>query len=114
MIDMSVPYNQLLLSDGEAGRVTKPTNLSRQQLITELLHCGRPLIHCKLGWYCDVILLCTCSGCYGDVWSEVMETMAHLLSNRYLQVQCYYGHIVYMILSVVMVAVCSPSVMLRN
>ena len=45
---MSVPYNQLLLSDGESGGVAKPTKLSRQQLITELLHCCRPLIHCKL------------------------------------------------------------------
>ena len=85
MIDMSVPYNQLLLSDGEAGGVAKPTKLSQQQLITELLHCCRPLLHCKLNCtVCNVILLSNCSGRYGDIWSEVMETMAHLLSNRYL------------------------------
>lgn len=50
MIDMSVPYNHLLLSDGEAGTVAKPTKLTTQQLITEILHCYRPLLHRKLQW----------------------------------------------------------------
>ncbi|XP_065912076.1 peroxisomal membrane protein PEX16-like isoform X2 [Dysidea avara] len=44
--DMSVPYNQLLLSDGDAASgVAKPTKLSTQQIISECLHCCRPLIH---------------------------------------------------------------------
>ena len=47
VIDMSVPYNQLLISDEEAGGIAKPTKLTRQQWVTELLHCCRPLIHCK-------------------------------------------------------------------
>ena len=49
VIDVSVPYNQLLISDGEADGVAKPTKLTQQQWITELLHCCRPLIHCKQG-----------------------------------------------------------------
>ena len=48
-VDMSVPYNQLLLSDGDAASgVAKPTKLSTQQIISECLHCCRPLIHCEL------------------------------------------------------------------
>ena len=54
---MSVPYNQLLLTDGEAGGIAKPTKLSRQQLITELLHCARPLIHCEHSWTASVIVI---------------------------------------------------------
>ena len=45
-VDMSVPYNQLLLSDGDG--VAKPTKLSTQQMISECVHCCRPLIHCEL------------------------------------------------------------------
>ena len=84
---MSVPYNQLLLSDGEAGGVAKPTKLSRQQLITELLHCCRPLIHCELlsrTVDCMLTLVCTRSGSYCYIWSEVMETMALIISSRHL------------------------------
>ena len=58
------------------------------------------------------VVWCICSGYYGDIWSEVMETMAHFLSSRYFEVKVYY--LVCMILSVVMVTVCSPSIMLTN
>lgn len=91
---MSVPYNQLLLSDGEAGGIAKPTKLSRQQLITECLHCCRPLIHCEYGvgiikglmYFLAYMFLFVCSDCYGDAWSEVMETMAYFTGYRYSEV----------------------------
>ena len=57
------------------------------------------------------VVWCICSGCYGDIWSEVMEAMAHFLSSRYFEVKVY--HLV-CILIVVMVTVCSPSIMLTN